>query len=460
MISGKASIIIRTKNEEEWIGHCLEKVFKQDYNKGYEVIIIDNASTDYTLKIASRYPIKKIISIDNYLPGKALNSGIKDSKGEFAVCLSAHCIPKSNSWLTDLLLNFNSEKIAGVYGRQIPISYSNPLDVRDLYSVFGLDKRIQIKDSFFNNANSAIRRSVWDEIPFDEEVSNIEDRLWAKSVIEKGYCLIYEPKAEVYHHHGIYQSQSKKRVEGAFAILNSVEEFKVENSLPESMKPEKRKITAVIPVVGTLPIIGNYDIARLVFNQIKKSNYIKSVFILSNDKKLKDISRNYGYHIIKRTKNMNTLDVTLEDVLKYSLEHIESRSIYPDVILYINPLYPFRPSGLFDTLIEDLCYKGMDTVFAGFADYQNYWVFNQKLGYHQVGEGFLHRSKKHPVYKSLFGLGCASTAKTIRAGKLVGEKIGIVPVEDIVYTFKMSDETNKKIIRLYIEKYYHNLERQ
>ena len=56
------SIIIRTKNEERWISSCLNEVFKQSY-KNFEVIIVDNESTDKTVTIAGQYPIKKITNI-------------------------------------------------------------------------------------------------------------------------------------------------------------------------------------------------------------------------------------------------------------------------------------------------------------------------------------------------------------------------------------------------------------
>ena len=44
----KSSIIIRCKNEEDWIGHCLQSVYKQGL-KNFEVIIVDSGSTDKTL---------------------------------------------------------------------------------------------------------------------------------------------------------------------------------------------------------------------------------------------------------------------------------------------------------------------------------------------------------------------------------------------------------------------------
>jgi len=50
----KASIIIRTKNEEKWISICLNAIFKQDY-KNFEVIIVDNCSTDKTVEKAKTF---------------------------------------------------------------------------------------------------------------------------------------------------------------------------------------------------------------------------------------------------------------------------------------------------------------------------------------------------------------------------------------------------------------------
>ena len=79
------------------------------------------------------------------------------------------------------------KKVAGVYGRQEPLSYSTDFDKRDLITVFGLDKKIQVKDPFFHNANSAFLRTTWKKFPFDEKVSNIEDRVWGHQVIKKNY---------------------------------------------------------------------------------------------------------------------------------------------------------------------------------------------------------------------------------------------------------------------------------
>lgn len=143
------SIIVRTKNEERWIAHCLRTLLNQDF-KDFEIILVDNESTDHTVQVAKRFPVSKIVNISKFKPGLAINEGIRASSGKFIVCLSAHCIPKKTDWLTTLRKNFDeNDNFAAVYGRQLPLSFTDPVDKRDLLIVFGQDRRIQIKDYFF-----------------------------------------------------------------------------------------------------------------------------------------------------------------------------------------------------------------------------------------------------------------------------------------------------------------------
>ena len=127
------SIIIRTKNEARWIASCLKSINNQNY-KDFEIILIDNKSTDKTVSIAKEYGVN-IFTIDEYLPGKALNFGIEKSSGDIIVCLSGHCIAKDNHWLNNLIKDLDNPKVAGVYGRQEPMSFSKDSDKEDLMVV-------------------------------------------------------------------------------------------------------------------------------------------------------------------------------------------------------------------------------------------------------------------------------------------------------------------------------------
>ncbi|MFZ9731451.1 MAG: glycosyltransferase family 2 protein, partial [Ilumatobacteraceae bacterium] len=96
MKSSKVSIIVRTKNEERWIDKCLQAIAEQNH-KNHEVIVVDNESTDATVKKAQAFNVK-LVNVTEFRPGEALNIGIRASSGDVIVCLSAHCIPTGPEW--------------------------------------------------------------------------------------------------------------------------------------------------------------------------------------------------------------------------------------------------------------------------------------------------------------------------------------------------------------------------
>ena len=425
------SIIIRTRNEEKWISFCLKSISEQEIDAKIEIVLVDNESTDATVDIASRLGVNKIVKISNFLPGKALNRGIKASSGKYIVCLSAHCIPESKHWLNSLVRNFKSkENIAGVYGRQLPLSYTDPVDKRDLMIVFGLDRKIQEKDYFFHNANSIIPRSVWDKFPFDENVTNIEDRVWGKKIIDAGYKIIYDPDAAVYHHHGLHQGNSPKRAKGVVSIMEDVDREDM-NSIPFQMHPEKINVAALLPVSGK---ISNED-SR--FNQIKttvdfvlKSKYISNIYVLSENKLFEKLNR---VKFLDRKKISDSYKLSINKLLRCSLDMIENESHYPDAMIYVNYDYQHKPVGVYDEIITLAQTNGFETVFPGLVDYGHYWYQDEDDKYNQTDSSLKSRDKRDPVFKALYGQGCFSLATVIRKGKILGEKVGILKIQNQKY---------------------------
>jgi len=213
------SVVIRTRDEEERINSCLFAVSNQSLSD-FEIIIVDNMSNDNTLAIAKKHNVRIIqISDEEFTYGRALNRGIELAQGDYIALISGHCIPVDNYWLPQLLSNFQDPQVAGVYGRQQPLPDSNDFDKRDLWTTFGLERRIQRKDYFFHNANSMIKKSAWDEVRFHDESDGVEDRIWAKDIINRGYVVVYDPEASVYHHHGIHQGRDEKRAARVVKVI-------------------------------------------------------------------------------------------------------------------------------------------------------------------------------------------------------------------------------------------------
>jgi rhamnosyltransferase len=322
--SKKISIIIRTKNEERWIEQCLKKIFDQNYDN-FEVILVDNNSKDKTLKKAKKFPVK-IVKISKFLPGKSINLGIKKSKGELIVCLSAHCIPINNNWLKKIVHALKDPKVAGVYGRQKPLSYSSDFDKRDLFNLFGPEKKIQKKDTFFHNANSAFRKKTWKKIPFDEKTKHIEDRIWGNSVINKGYKIIYEPEASVYHWHGINQDMEPNRCKRIVNILESLSQDFKSNILENEINPN---CIAIIPLRGeTLSIDNKTTLLEITINQLKKSKLINDIYLATDNEKSKKIGLNQNIKVpFLRPKNLSDTFVDIKSILAFSLERLEKKKI-------------------------------------------------------------------------------------------------------------------------------------
>ena len=216
------SLVIRTRNEASWIERCLAAVALQDL-PDWEVVLVDNASTDDTRRLARRYGCR-IVSISGraFSYGRSINLGIRRAKGDLVAILSGHCVPVHDRWLSALAAHFDDPSVAGVYGRQVPLPDSHAFDKRDLWTTFGVERRVQQKDYFFHNANSMIRRAVWRELPFDEQISGVEDRDWARKVLARGHRIVYEPLAGVYHHHGIHHSRDPDRAERVVRVIQMI----------------------------------------------------------------------------------------------------------------------------------------------------------------------------------------------------------------------------------------------
>lgn len=115
----KTSIVLCAYNEENYISKALNSIFSQNiirtYPEYFEVIVVDNASTDNTFEIASQYPIKVIRELRK---GKlyARDVGIKEANGDIVIPIDADGYYLPN-YVNILLSIFNEyENIVGICG--------------------------------------------------------------------------------------------------------------------------------------------------------------------------------------------------------------------------------------------------------------------------------------------------------------------------------------------------------
>jgi rhamnosyltransferase len=422
------SIIIRIKNEERWLSRCLKAIKTQRFKK-FEIIIVNNNSNDATKILAKKFNAK-IVNIKNYKPGYAINKGIERSKGSIIVLISCHCIPVNEFWLENLIKKFQNKKIGAIYGRQLPLNFSKNSDKRDLFITFGLDPRIQKKDHFFHNANSAIRKSIWDKKKFDNNVTNIEDRIWASQILKEGHWIYYEPKAAVFHYHGIHQDNASERLDSTIKVVENLN-LKNKEIFAGKLEVQGNKILAIIPVRKIT--LYNKKILIKTINDCKKSKYISDIFVLTSDKNIRKIAIKNGALVpFLRNKKKETLNISLNDVYFELIKKLDSKKIFYDLFVSIEPNFELRPNNLIDNCIEKIIHEGYDSIMTCYKEYN--WIFHEKkrIRIDQDNSGI---AKKSPYLITSKGLCFVFYPDQIRKKNILGQNPGFINV-DKKYTYE------------------------
>jgi len=110
------SIIIPAYNAAGTIRLCLDAIQQLDYPKErYEVIVVDNNSTDGTPEIVSGYPVRLLYERELRGPHAATNTGIREAQGDIIVFTDSDCVPEK-TWLRALVAPFADEEVIATGG--------------------------------------------------------------------------------------------------------------------------------------------------------------------------------------------------------------------------------------------------------------------------------------------------------------------------------------------------------
>lgn len=224
LADAQISIVIRTLNEARYLGQLLESVSQQDTaGVGVEVVLVDSGSTDGTLQIAEQHGCKIVhIKREEFSFGRSLNIGCEAAQGEYLVITSGHCIPADRFWLRNLVAPLAEGKASYVYGRQLGGQDTFFSESRIFAKYFPERSAIPQKGGYCNNANSAILKSVWERLRFNEELTGLEDMELAQRLQRDGGELAYVAEAGVYHHHHETWAQVRRRFEREAIALQRI----------------------------------------------------------------------------------------------------------------------------------------------------------------------------------------------------------------------------------------------
>ncbi len=197
----KVSIIIPVYNDSEMLNKTLSALEKQDYPKDeYEVIVVDNGSTDDSVDVVKKFENVKIVFEHENLssPYSARNRGIERAEGDIIVLLDATCVP-CHGWLKEGINCLCSEE-ADIVGGKVIFDYGDGISTAKLFDAFtkvNMEKAIKERKAAMT-ANLFIRRKVFDSTGFFVEgIRSGGDTSWTKKATDSGFKLVFCPEAYV-----------------------------------------------------------------------------------------------------------------------------------------------------------------------------------------------------------------------------------------------------------------------
>lgn len=207
MSSPEITVVIPVYNCEGTIAKCLHSLARTE-GPAFEIIVVDDGSTDRTPEICRSFDNLTMISLENGGPSRARNLGIAKARGEFVAFTDGDCIV-DEQWLSILRQSFIAPNVVGVGGDQI-----SPTDdtlfgkvIQDFLKIIGfvgdyVKTNDSMKETEHNpSCNAMYRKKILEEVGgFDEAFWPGEDVDLDFKIRRAGYKLLFNPDAVVAHY--------------------------------------------------------------------------------------------------------------------------------------------------------------------------------------------------------------------------------------------------------------------
>ncbi len=202
------SIIIPIKNRKNMVARLVQSLLNINYPK-FEIIIVDDASSDGTSDLINTYPVKHIKLSKSMGSAKARNIGIKSAKYEIIALTDSDCMV-TPTWLKELVPFIKNYDIVGglvkfrdyAEHRITPTSHLTTL----------VEIKIDSDINFINTSNILFRKSVWQSLGGFKKY-RLEDVDFSWRALKMGLRAYYIPRGIVLHDHPTHLIQKYKRLQ-------------------------------------------------------------------------------------------------------------------------------------------------------------------------------------------------------------------------------------------------------
>ena len=212
MSEPSASVIMRSFNEAWALGDTLAALRAQDY-RNWELIVVDSGSTDGSQELIRAVRPAHFVQItpSEYNPSRVMNQGMRLARSEFCIFLNADATPQGANWLRPLVNALQPPRVAACFGRQVPRPDCEAVFACDYDRCFGPQRESAKWEHFFSMVSSGLRKGVWTQRGFREDLLYAEDDEYTRSCKARGHEVSYVPESVVMHSHNYTPEQARKR---------------------------------------------------------------------------------------------------------------------------------------------------------------------------------------------------------------------------------------------------------
>jgi len=260
------SVVVPARNAAHTIDGCLAALLAQTTPpERYEIIVVDDGSSDETREVAERRRVK-VLSQGHEGPAAARNRGVAEARGEIVLFTDADCVAAAN-WLDEMIKPFQDQEIVGVKGayrtrqrRVVPRFVQCEYEER--YQRMARLPRIDFIDTY----SAGYRREVFLRAGgFDTGYPNasVEDQELSFRLARQGYKMVFNPRAVVCHQHPeTLRAYFQRKFNIGYwkvRVLRSYPQKAVADShTPQTLKVQMILLAVLLPLLALSLVRGSF----------------------------------------------------------------------------------------------------------------------------------------------------------------------------------------------------------
>jgi len=427
--SPKISVIVTAHNYAKYLSQCLDSVIKQHF-RDWELIIVNDGSTDHTPEILDRYqdryPEKiRVLTLESVGLAKACNIGIRASQGQYVIRLDADDYFDENILLVESNILDTKPDVHMVYSDYYTISKHG--EIIDSYRLPKVNDEVKLLDRSPLAAGAMYRRECYDAIGgYSEELKYQEDYdFWIRFIDKFNVYNVNLPL--------MYYRKHASSMSGNFSARMEARRHVKKKFVSEKGYRDNKKIVAVIPAMGlfrdseklaTKTLHGKPVIAYTIEEALKAES-IDRVIVSTEDQETADMSEQYGAEVpFLRPLALAKTNVPVDEVLRRLLQDLERLENYePDIVVVLTYYTPFRKESHITEAVDTLLLYDADSVIGVVSDISFHWKPG-KYGLTPVGyQKRLLREDRDTMYKES-GSVYAVKGEILKSGGYLGNVIG------------------------------------